>query len=106
MRQDMAKDEAARQTREDGPAVVLFDLGPRNFHQLAVFDARGARRLARAAVQAPIDVPDERNPQPQLSLIDQQHLPAAPAPRIGLEPPLPISRAMVQAEAAVNAARV
>src|SRR5207245_7957609 len=75
VRQDMAKDEAARQTREDGPAVVLFDLGPRNFHQLAVFDARGARRLARAAVQAPIDVPDEPIAQLTRSLLDRNPLP-------------------------------
>ena len=40
-------------------AVILLDLRARRFDQLAVLDARGARGLAGAAIQALIDVLDE-----------------------------------------------
>ena len=57
---------------------MLLDLRARHFDQLAVFDARRARRLARAAVETSIDVRDEPLAQLQPPLVHQLHLANAP----------------------------
>ena len=85
---------------------MLLDLRARHFDQLAVFDARRARRLARAAVEAAVDVRDEPLAQLQPPLVHQLHLANAPARRIGFLAPQAIRRAMIQAKPAVNAARI
>src|ERR1022692_2079032 len=85
---------------------MLLDLRARDFDQLAVLDARRARRFARAAVETSIDVRDEPLAQLQPSLVHQLHLANAPTRRIGFLAPQAIRWAMIQAKPAVNAARI
>ena len=106
IRQQVAKHEVARQSREKWPPVVLLDLRARCFHQLAVFDARGARRLARAAIQALIDMLYEGVAERQAALVHQHDLADSPARRIGFEAPELVGRAMIQTQAAVHTVRV
>ena len=106
IREQAAKNEIARHAREKWPLVVLLDLRARRFHQLAVFHAGGARRLARAAIQALIDVLDEGIAQRQSALVDQNNLANSSARRIGFQAPQFVGGAMIQAQAAVNAVRV
>ncbi len=87
-------------------AILLLDLRARQLDQFSVFDARGAGRLARAAIEAAIDVRDERVAQFQAALIHEQHLPHAPARRIRFLAPQPVGGAVIEAEPAVNAARI
>ncbi len=89
-----AKHEIARHAREKRTPVILFDLRARRFHQLAVFDARGARGLAGAAIQALIDVLHEGFAERQPALVHQHHLADAPARRIGFEAPEFVRRAI------------
>src|ERR1700722_282203 len=84
----------------------MFDLRARRFHQLAVLDARGASRLAGAAIQTLIDVFHERVAERQAALIHQHDLANSPARGIGFEAPEFVGRAMIQAQAAMNAVRV
>ena len=105
--------QQARETQNRAPArekngrsIILLDLRARGFHQLAVFDARGARRLAGAAIQALIDMLHEGIAERQAALIHQHDLANSPAGRIGFEAPEFVCRAMIQAQAAVNAVRV
>ena len=51
-----------------------LDLGARGLDQLAVLHPGGTRRLTSAAVQAAIDVTDERNPERETSFLDQHDL--------------------------------
>ena len=101
-----AKNKIPRQSREKWPLVILFDLRARRLHQLAVLDARGARRLARAAIQALIDMLDEGVAERQTALVHQHDLADSPARRIGFEAPEFVGRAVIQAQAAMNAVRV
>ena len=87
----------ARQPRSERPLVVLFDLRARCFHQPAVFHAGRARRLASAAVQAPVDMRHEGLAQLQLPFVHEFHLPDPPAWRIRLPSPQPVRRTLVEA---------
>src|SRR4029077_11773605 len=102
----MAIDEAARNARTKRPAIILFDLGACPFHQLAVFHPRRTRCFAGAAMEAVVDMPDERVSELQTSFIHQDHLTNAAAGRIRFETPQAIRGAMVEAQAAVNAMQV
>ena len=98
------RNRAAR--AKQAAACIAARSAPAQFHNLAVFDARGARRLARAAIQATVDVRDECLAQFEPPLIHQLDLANPPARRIGFLTPQPVRRAIVQAKPAVNAARV
>ena len=102
----MAIDEAARDARGKRAAIILFDLRAGGFHELAVFHARGAGRLASAAIEAPIDVANEGIAERQAAFVHQNHLTDAPARRIGLEAPEAVGGAMIETQAAVNAMQV
>src|ERR1700686_1184092 len=65
----LAKNNIPRGTREKWTPVILFDLGARGFHQLAVFDARGARGFTSAAIQALVDMLYEGIAERQTALI-------------------------------------
>jgi hypothetical protein len=52
------------------------------FDKLSVLHARRARRFARAAIQAFVDMIDKCIRNGQLSLLHLEHLPDAPARRI------------------------
>src|SRR6266478_8772257 len=92
--------------REKWPPVILLDLGACGFHQLAVLDARRTCRLARAAIQALIDMFDEGFAEREPPLVDQHHLTDSPAGRISFQPPEFICRTIIQTQPAMNAARV
>ncbi len=91
---------------KNGRSVILLDLRARRFHQLAVLDARGAGRLAGAAIQALIDMFYEGIAQRQAALIDQHDLANTSARRIGFQAPEFVGGAVIQAQAAMNAVRV
>src|SRR5690349_16986795 len=52
IRKKMTVDEAARDARRKRPAIILFDLRPGSFHELAVLHARRTCRLTSAAIEA------------------------------------------------------
>ncbi len=85
---------------------MLLDLRARHFHELAVLDARRARRLARAAIQAAVNVRDESLAQLEPTLVHQLHLANAPARRIRFLAPQAIRRAMIQTKSAMDATRI
>ena len=101
-----AKNKIARDARKKRPPVILLDLRASRFDQLAVFDAGRTRGFARAAIQALVNVLDEGFAEREPALIHQHHLADAPARRIGFEAPEFIGRAMIQAQAAMDAPRV
>src|SRR5579872_1085734 len=101
-----AKYEIAREAREKWPPIILFNLRASCFDQLAVFDARGTCGFARSAIQAPIDVRDERVAKREMALVDKYHVTNSAARRIGFQAPEFVRRTIIQAQAAVNAARV
>ncbi len=101
-----AEHKIARHAGEKWPPVILLDLRARRFHQLAVFDARGAGRLARAAIEALIDMLYEGIAERQAALVHQHDLADSSARRIGFEAPEFVRGAMIQTQAAVNAVRV
>ncbi len=106
IREKFAINEIAREPREKRAAVIFRDLAARGFDQLAVFDSRRTRALAGAAIEASVHVVHERVTERETPLIHKLHLANATARRIGFEAPQAIRRAMVQAEAAVDAAGV
>jgi len=76
------------------------------FYEFSIFNAGGTRGFARAAIQAFIDMIDEHIADGKLAFVHQNHLAYAAARRIGLEMPEFVGGAMIQAQAAVNAAGV
>ena len=75
----------ARHPRSQRPRIFLLDLRPRQLEQLSVFHARRARRLARPAIQAAINVRDKRFAQFQAA----PDPPAASAESVRAANPLP-----------------
>src|SRR6202035_213216 len=67
----LAKNNIPRDTREKWTPVILFDLGARGFHHLAVFDARRARGFTSAAIQALVDMLYEGISERQAALIHE-----------------------------------
>src|SRR5271170_6969335 len=106
MRQKPAINKIARHPRRPRARIFLLDLRPRQFDQFSVFDARRARRLARAAIQAAIHVRYECVAKLQSPFINELHLPDSPARRIRLLAPQPVSRTMIEAQPTMNAAGI
>ena len=98
-------DEISRQPRKKRALVFVFDARAGVRHQLSVVHRGGAGGFAGAAVEAPVNVLDESVRNGKLTLLDQKHLANAAARRIGFQLPQTIGRAVIQAQAAVNAAR-
>jgi hypothetical protein len=61
MWKQFAKNKLARDASEERPPVVALDDGAGVFHELAVFDGGRAGSFAGAAVEAFVDVIDERS---------------------------------------------
>ncbi len=104
--QQAAKHKIPRKARKKWPPVILLDLRARRFDQFAVLDAGRARGLARAAIQALVDVLHEGFAEREPALIHQHHLADSAARRIGFEAPEFVRRALIQTQAAMNAARI
>src|SRR6516165_3628274 len=73
--------------------------------QSSVLDSRRARRLARPAIQAFINVLNESRGERQRSLVQQDHLANPPARRIRFQLPQAVGWAIVQTQSAMNAPR-
>src|ERR1700733_7404252 len=86
--------------------MFLLDLPTRQFDELSVFPARGADGLAGAAIEAAIHVGDESFADLELALVHERHLADSSAWGIRFFAPEAVCRAMIQAKAAMNAARV
>lgn len=106
VRQELAKDEVAREARQERAPVVAPDAGAGVFDELAVLDAGGAGGFAGAAVEAFVDVVDEAGGDRLLAVFDVDHLADAAAGRIGFEVPEAVGGASIVAEAAVDTAGV
>ena len=74
---------------------MLLNLRARHFDELAVLDARGARRLAGAAIEATVNVRDESVAQLEPALIHELHLANAAPRRIRFLAPQAIGRTMI-----------
>src|SRR5204863_9665106 len=80
-----------------------LDVWPRCLDQRAVFDARWARRLARAAAEAEVQVPDDLGRGRELALFQRADQVDAAARRVGLHAELDVGRTRGEAEPAVDA---
>src|SRR5579862_1503364 len=85
---------------------MLLDLSARGFNQFAILDSRWTRGLARAAIEATVDVRDEGIAERKPAFVDQLHLADSPARRIRFLSPQLVGRAVIQAKPAVDTARV
>src|SRR5947209_8457327 len=85
---------------------MLFDLCPCSFDDVTVLHARRTGGLTRAAIQAAIDVCNERLADRQPAGIDLQYLVDTPAWRVHFHAQHPIRRAMVQTKPAMHAGGV
>ena len=104
--QKLTIDEIARHARREWPLVFLLDLGPRELQDFSVLHAGRANRLAVAAIQTAIDMGNESLTDFEAPLIDQRHLPDAPARRVRFLTPQTIRWTMVGTQPAMHAARV
>ena len=129
IREQCSEHKVARDPVEERALVIAFDEGAGVFDELAVFDGGRAGGFAGAAVEAFIDMLDERigdrcveagtdgSELPtvrrfwlldfgDLALRDMDHLMDAAARGIGFQVPEAIGGARVEAQAAVDAAGV
>ena len=106
MRKYSVEEEPAQEAFERRPLVIFLDLPPRRFDQPAVLDSRRARRLASAAVETQVDVPDKTLAQRQPSALHLDHLVDPAARRVHLDSQLAICRTTIQAKTAVNTLRI
>lgn len=95
--------EPSQRGFEPGTLVILFDLPARRFDQPAVLDARRTRRFTGTAIQAQVNVPHKAFAERQSPALHLNHLVDSPARRVHFDSQLAISRAAIQAKAAVNA---
>src|SRR5438477_8995539 len=102
----MAVHKAAGNARTNRPPIVLLDLGPCSFDELAVFHSCRACGFASAAIETLVNMPHKGVAQRQPPFIDQDHLPNSSARRIRLQSPQPVRGAMVETQAAVNAMQI
>ena len=110
----IAKKEVARYVSEPGAFVTALDASARMLDQLSVLDAGGAGGFAGAAVEAFVNVIHESVADlrfrlllaAELALENVEHLLDAAARRIRFEVPEAIRGTSVQAQPAVDAARV
>ncbi|HYY72316.1 MAG TPA: hypothetical protein VE778_01860 [Candidatus Bathyarchaeia archaeon] len=113
-REKIAEKEVARDMSEPRALVTALDAGARVLDQLSVLHAGGTGGFTGATVKAFVDVIDESVADwrfrlrlaVELALENVKHLTNAATGRIRLEIPEPIRGTRVQAQAAVNAARV
>ena len=82
---------------------ALFDLAARGLEHAAVRHARGAHGLARPAVEAAVEVADQRVVGRDAAVGEAAHEPDAAARRVRLELERAISRARGEAQATVDA---
>jgi hypothetical protein len=82
IRQNAAIDEIARDAREPRPPILALDPGAGVFDECAVLNARWAGGFASPAIQAQVDVADERVAELETPLVHEQHLADASAGRI------------------------
>ena len=106
IRKQTAINVIANGARAAGTFVIPGDLGASEFDEFAVFDAGGARGFAGAAVEAAINVRDKSFAEFEAAQVDEGHLTDSAARRIGFIVPEAIGGAGVEAEAAMNAARI
>jgi len=85
--------------------VFILNAGAGVFDELAVFHTGRAGGFTRATIEAFINVVDETIGERQFAVAHQNHLADASAWRIGLELPEAVGGAIVQTEAAMDAAR-
>src|SRR6266850_935527 len=90
-------------TLQPRPRRFALDKRAGAFYDAAILDAARTRRLTGAAIEAAVDVGDERLGNRQLPLVHLRNLVDAPARRIHLRPQHAIGGARVQAEAAMDA---
>src|SRR5882724_5841501 len=83
-----------------------LDQRARAFYDAAILDAARTRRLTGAAIEAAVDVGDERLGNRQLPLVHLSNLVDAPARRIHLRSQHAIGGARVQTQPAMDAGRV
>src|SRR5271156_2714171 len=114
MRQQVAENEIARESRKKRPRIIAFDARAGVLDEDSVAHARGAGGFAGATVQAFVDVVDEAGGDGKGLLLgvgdggrfDADHLADASTGRVGLEVPQAVGGAGVEAQAAVDTARV
>src|SRR5216683_1864640 len=106
LREKMPENKVARGAGEPGAGIVALDARAGVLDELSVFDAGRAGGFAGAAVEAFVDVVDERFGDGLLVQLDLDHLVDAATGRIGFEVPEPIGGTGVEAEAAMDAAGV
>src|SRR5207249_9766688 len=106
MRKYSAEEEPAKEARAQRALVIFLDLPARRFDQAAVLDSGRARRLAGAAVETQVDVPDKTLAQRQPPALHLDHLVDPAARRVHLHAQLAIGGATVQAQAAVDTLRI
>ena len=102
MRKHREDHPAERAVAEAAPGLAL-DLRPRRFEQGVVLHARRARRDARHAPEARVDVLHEAVGRGFAAVAPQFHQVDAAAGRIGFLSPQQIGRTRRQTEAAVDA---
>ncbi len=100
------ENEIARGAGEPRAGIVAFDVRAGVLDEFSIFDAGGAGSFASAAVEAFVDVIDERFGDGLLVQLDLDHLVDAATGRIGFEVPEAIGGTGVEAEAAMDAAGV
>ena len=100
------ENEIARGAGEPGAGIVAFDVRAGVLDEFSIFDAGGAGSFASAAVEAFVDVIDERFGDGLVVQFDLNHLVNAATGRIGFEVPQPIGGTGVEAEAAMDAAGI
>jgi len=99
------KDDVTCESREERALVFGFNARAGVFDEFAVFHAGGAGGFASAAIEAFINVADETFGERQFAVAYQNHLANATAGRIAFKMPEAIGRTVVQAQAAMDAAR-
>jgi len=98
-------DEIAREACEERALVFVFDAGACVFDQSPVPDSGRAGGFAGAAIEAFVNVVNERFGDREFALLNKKHLANAPPGRIRFEMPQPVGGAVVEAESAVDAER-
>src|SRR5579859_6769594 len=101
-RKDFVKKDLAQESRAYGPFIVLLNLTARRLHQLAVLHAGRASGLTSAAIQAKVDMLDERPAERQPALLHLDHLKDSSARGIHFQAQFAIGGARIQAETAVD----
>src|SRR5205823_10536809 len=102
MRKYSVEEEPAKEARAQRAPVIFLDLPPGRFDQAPVLDSGRARRLASAAVETQVDVPDKTLAQRQPPALHLDHLVDPAARRVHLDSQLAISRTTIQAKTAVD----